>query len=53
MVPFLANWLGWPAAIASGSVFAITGGALWFFVRADEPMVSLDPADSYSPSAAS
>ena len=26
------------AAIASGSVFAIVGALLWFFVKADEPM---------------
>ena len=38
MVPVIAGWLGWPAAIASGSLFAFVGAGLWFFVRADEPM---------------
>jgi len=38
MVPVIAGWLGWPAAIASGSVFALVGAGLWLFVRADEPM---------------
>lgn len=40
MVPVIANVFGWPAAIASGSLFAFLGAALWFFVRADEPMVA-------------
>jgi len=39
MVPVIANWLGWPAAITSGSVFAIVGALLWIFIRADEPLV--------------
>ena len=39
MVPAIAGWLGWPAAIASGSVFALAGALLWVFIRADEPMV--------------
>jgi len=38
MVPFIAAWLGWSAAIISGSVFAIVGALLWLFIRADEPM---------------
>jgi len=38
MVPFIAGWLGWPAAIASGSAFAFIGAVLWLFIRADEPM---------------
>ena len=38
MVPVLANWFGWQVAIASGSVFAFVGAALWLFIRADEPM---------------
>lgn len=38
MVPVTANLLGWPAAITTGSVFAIIGAVLWLFVRADEPM---------------
>ena len=38
MVPFIAAWLGWSAAIISGSLFAIVGALLWLFIRADEPM---------------
>lgn len=38
MVPGIAGWLGWPAAIASGSVFAVVGALLWLFIRADEQM---------------
>lgn len=41
MVPAIAGWLGWPAAIASGSVFALVGAVLWFFIRADESMVEV------------
>ena len=39
MVPAIAGWLGWSAAIISGSVFAVVGALLWLFIRADEPMV--------------
>jgi MFS transporter, ACS family, glucarate transporter len=38
LVPVTANLLGWPAAMVSGSVFAIIGALLWIFVHADEPM---------------
>ncbi|MEJ2128899.1 MAG: MFS transporter [Woeseiaceae bacterium] len=38
MVPFIAGWLGWSAAIISGSLFAFVGALLWLFIRADEPM---------------
>ena len=38
MVPAIAGWLGWPAAIISGAVFAVVGALLWLFIRADEPM---------------
>ena len=38
MVPAIAVWLGWPAAIATGSIFAFVGALLWIFIRADEPM---------------
>jgi ACS family glucarate transporter-like MFS transporter len=38
MVPFIGGWLGWNAAIISGSVFALVGALLWLFIRADEPM---------------
>ena len=39
MVPLIAGWLGWSAAIISGSLFALVGALLWLFIRADEPMV--------------
>jgi len=38
MVPVVAGLLGWPIAIATGSVFAVVGALLWLFIRADEPM---------------
>lgn len=38
LVPVTANWLGWPAAMVTGSLFGIIGALLWLFVRADEPM---------------
>lgn len=38
MVPFIAGWLGWSAAIVSGSLFALVGALLWLLIRADEPM---------------
>ena len=38
MVPFIAGWLGWSAAIISGSIFALVGALLWLLIRADEPM---------------
>lgn len=38
LVPVIANVVSWPAAIVTGSVFAIIGASLWMFIRADEPM---------------
>ncbi len=38
LVPVTANLLGWPAAMITGSLFAIIGASLWIFIRADEPM---------------
>lgn len=38
LVPFTAGWLGWPAAMVTGSVFALLGAFLWLFIRADQPM---------------
>ena len=38
LVPVTANLLGWPAAIITGSLFAVIGALLWIFIRADEPM---------------
>ncbi len=38
LVPFTAGILGWPAAMVTGSAFAVVGALLWLFIRADEPM---------------
>ncbi len=38
LVPVTAGLFGWPAAMATGSIFAIIGALLWLFIRADEPM---------------
>jgi ACS family glucarate transporter-like MFS transporter len=39
LVPVTAEAFGWVPALATGSVFAIIGVALWLFVRAEKPMV--------------
>jgi ACS family glucarate transporter-like MFS transporter len=38
LVPFIAEFFGWPAAMASGAGFALIGAVLWLFIRADQPM---------------
>jgi ACS family glucarate transporter-like MFS transporter len=38
LVPITAQAFGWVPALATGSVFALVGVALWMFVRADRPM---------------
>lgn len=38
LVPVTAGLLGWPAAMVTGSIFAIVGALLWLFIRVDEPM---------------
>ena len=38
LVPITAEAFGWVPALATGSVFAIIGVALWLFVRADKSM---------------
>ena len=40
LVPITAEAFGWVPALATGSVFALTGVGLWLFVRADRPMAS-------------
>lgn len=40
LVPVTAGLFGWPAAMVTGSVFAIIAAMLWVFIRADEPMGS-------------
>jgi ACS family glucarate transporter-like MFS transporter len=44
LVPILAERFGWFAALSSGSVFALIGAALWFFIRIDR-----DEAADHSP----
>jgi ACS family glucarate transporter-like MFS transporter len=38
LVPITAEAFGWVPALATGSIFAIIGIGLWFFVRADKPI---------------
>ncbi len=38
LVPVTAEVFGWVPALATGSVFAIIGVGLWFFIRADKPI---------------
>ena len=37
LMPFLAQNIGWVAALSTGSVVAFTGALLWLFVRVDRP----------------
>ena len=37
-VPLIVQSFGWPAALASASVFALAGAVLWFWIRADRAM---------------
>jgi ACS family glucarate transporter-like MFS transporter len=39
LVPLLSTHFGWVAAVSSGSIFALIGAALWFFVRGDRPIL--------------
>jgi len=39
LVPFTAALLGWTAAVASGALFCLIAAGLWFFIRADRPMM--------------
>jgi len=38
MVPLTAQALGWTAAIATGSLFAVLGAVVWIWIRADRTM---------------
>ncbi|MDH4110841.1 MAG: MFS transporter [Gammaproteobacteria bacterium] len=38
LVPVIAAWLGWSAAMATTSVFALVGAVLWLFIRPDRRM---------------
>lgn len=37
LMPFLAQHVGWVAALSSGTIMAFVGATLWLFIRADEP----------------
>jgi ACS family glucarate transporter-like MFS transporter len=39
LVPITAEVFGWVPALATGSVFALIGVALWLFVRADKTLI--------------
>ncbi len=43
MVPITVKFFGWPAALATGTVFALVGALLWCWIRADRefPLTSL------------
>lgn len=38
LVPLVARYFGWVAALGTGSLFALVGVGLWFVIRADEPI---------------
>ena len=38
-VPITVKALGWPAALATASVFALVGAALWLWIRPDRAVV--------------
>jgi ACS family glucarate transporter-like MFS transporter len=35
LVPFTVRVFGWPAALGTGTLFALAGAALWLWIRAD------------------
>lgn len=38
LMPFLAEWFGWQAALGSGAVVSVLGAVLWMFIRVDQPL---------------
>jgi ACS family glucarate transporter-like MFS transporter len=40
LIPILAKWLGWLPALATGTVFALIGAALWFFIDVERPLTT-------------
>ena len=40
LVPWTAHAIGWTAAIATGSLFAVLGAVVWIWIRADRTMVT-------------
>jgi ACS family glucarate transporter-like MFS transporter len=37
-VPLTVKYLGWPVALATGSVFAIVAALLWFFIKPENAL---------------
>jgi hypothetical protein len=37
-VPLTVEWLGWPAALATGSLFGFAAAAVWLFTAVDRRM---------------
>ena len=37
-VPLTVEWLGWPAALATGSLFGFAAAAVWLFTKVDRRM---------------
>jgi len=35
LVPITVRLLGWPAALGTGTLFALVGAVLWCWIRAD------------------
>jgi len=46
LVPITAEYLGWIAAVAVGSLFALVAAVLWLFVRGDRPMLEAVPGSA-------
>lgn len=40
LIPFLANEFSWVVALSTGVGFSLLSGVLWFFIRADRPMLA-------------
>jgi hypothetical protein len=38
LVPITVQTLGWGAAVATGSLFALAAAILWFWIRPDKPL---------------
>jgi ACS family glucarate transporter-like MFS transporter len=41
LVPYTVEAFGWQAALATGSIFAVLGAVLWFWIRADRLFVEI------------
>jgi ACS family glucarate transporter-like MFS transporter len=39
LIPILVDHVGWVPALATGSLFAVMAALIWFWVRADEPLL--------------